>query len=136
VAHRLAMTHRPVNLSAGIRVVSGVYHIQNVNAYDSRLKQWMRRFLGVATKDLQNYLGWRRWLERWGEHDSPLVALQAALGRENQLQLLIQTSPLFFQQSENLSSKPISSALELDARECRIRCHETGGLGVWQRFTE
>jgi transposase-like protein len=89
VAHQLGITHRPVNLAAGIRVIAGVYHIQNVNAYDSRLKQWMRRFHGVATKYLENYLGWRRWLERWGEHNSPLVGLQAALGRENQFQLLM-----------------------------------------------
>lgn len=91
VAHSLGITHRPVNLSAGIRVIDGVYHIQNVNAYDSRLKQWMKRFHGVATKYLENYLGWRRWLERWGEHNSPIAGLQAALGRENQFQLLMQT---------------------------------------------
>lgn len=72
-------------------MIAGVYHIQNVNAYDSRLKQWMRRFHGVATKYLENYLGWRRWLERWGEQNSPLVGLQIALGRENQFQLLMQT---------------------------------------------
>jgi transposase-like protein len=70
VARLLGITHRPVNLSAGVRVVAGVYHIQNVNAYDSRLKQWMLRFHGVATKYLENYLGWRRWLERWGDHNS------------------------------------------------------------------
>jgi hypothetical protein len=51
----------------------------------------MRRFHGVATKYLENYLGWRRWLERWGEHNSPVIALQAALGRENQFQLMTQT---------------------------------------------
>jgi hypothetical protein len=39
---------------------AGVYHIQNVNVCDSRLKQWMGRFHGVATKYLENYLGWRR----------------------------------------------------------------------------
>jgi len=91
VACKLGVTHRPVNLAAGVRVVAGVYHIQNVNAYDSRLKQWMGRFHGVATKYLENYLGWRRWLERWGEHNSPIIALQAALGRENQFQLITQT---------------------------------------------
>ena len=41
----------------GCRVVDKVYHIQNVNAYDSRLKGWMQRFSGVATKYLPNYLG-------------------------------------------------------------------------------
>ena len=80
VAHSLGITHRPVNLSAGIRVIAGVCHIQNVNACDSRLKQWMKRFHGVATKYLENYLGWRRWLERWGGHNSPIIGLQAALG--------------------------------------------------------
>jgi transposase-like protein len=40
-----------------------VYHIQNVNAYDSRLKGWMFRFRGVATKNLSNYLGWHRYLD-------------------------------------------------------------------------
>ena len=41
-----------------------VFHIQNVNAYHSRLKGWMRRFHGVATKYLPNYLGWRRMFEK------------------------------------------------------------------------
>ena len=43
----------------------GVWHVQNVNAYDSRLKGWMRRFHGVATKYLHHYLGWRRLLDRF-----------------------------------------------------------------------
>jgi len=44
---------------------SGVWHVQNVNAYDRRLKGWMRRFYGVATKYLHNYLGWQRLLDRF-----------------------------------------------------------------------
>jgi transposase-like protein len=36
------------------------FHINNVNAYHSRLKEWMHHFHGVATKNLPNYLGWRR----------------------------------------------------------------------------
>lgn len=63
-AKEMGIAHRPVNLSAGLRVVAGVYHIQNVNAYDSRLKNWMRRFHGVATKYLDSYLGWFRTLDR------------------------------------------------------------------------
>ncbi len=35
-------------------------HINNVNAYHSRLKQWLARFNGVATTNLPSYLGWRR----------------------------------------------------------------------------
>lgn len=63
-ARTMGVAHRPVNLSAGIRVVAGVYHVQNINAYDSRLKGWMRRFHGVATKYLDSYLGWFRTIER------------------------------------------------------------------------
>ena len=41
-AKALGVDHRPVNVSAGQRVIAGAFHIQNVNAYDSRLKTWMR----------------------------------------------------------------------------------------------
>ena len=69
VAREMGIVHRPVNLAQGIRVIAGVYHIQNVNAYDSRLKEWMHRFHGVATRYLANYLGWRRLIER--SHNVP-----------------------------------------------------------------
>jgi len=59
----------------------GVFHIQNVNAYDSRLKNWMIRFHGVATKYLANYLGWRRMLERYQKSISPELCLMEAIGR-------------------------------------------------------
>jgi hypothetical protein len=39
--------------------VTGALHIQNVNAYHSRFKEWLRRFHGVASHYLSNYLGWR-----------------------------------------------------------------------------
>lgn len=84
VAKGMEIVHRPVNLAAGIRVVAGVYHVQNVNAYDSRLKEWMRRFHGVATCYLPNYLGWRRLIDRFHGTLSPTTALRAALGIEVQ----------------------------------------------------
>ena len=51
-ADHFGIAHIALNLSAGQRTW-GIYHIQNVNNYGSRLKGWMRRFNGVATK----YLG-------------------------------------------------------------------------------
>ena len=33
-------------------------------AYAARLKDWMRRFNGVATRYLENYLAWHRGLDR------------------------------------------------------------------------
>src|SRR5271157_4032676 len=47
------------------------FHINNVNGYHSRFKDWMRRFHGVATKNLPNYLGWRRTLEALGQQANP-----------------------------------------------------------------
>jgi transposase-like protein len=43
--------------------VKGVYHIQNVNSYHSRLKGWINRFNGVATKYLDHYLCWFQFLD-------------------------------------------------------------------------
>lgn len=80
-ARETGIAHRPINVQQGIRVVDGVFHIQNVNAYDSRLKTWMRRFHGVATKYLEHYLGWRRLLERYREAISPALCLNEAAGR-------------------------------------------------------
>lgn len=57
-----------------------VYHIQNVNAYDSRLKGWMFRFRGVATKNLPNYLGWHRYLDVPTSKPTPRRFLTGALG--------------------------------------------------------
>lgn len=90
-ARDLGLTHRAVNLTAGIRVVGGAYHIQNVNAYDSRLKQWMARFHGVATRYLEHYLGWRRFLERLGPDITPEKSLEVVLAREKHFQLLTAT---------------------------------------------
>jgi transposase-like protein len=88
VARTMGLTHRAINVQKGIRVVDGAFHIQNVNAYDSRLKQWMARFHGVATKYLENYLGWRRMIERYRQSISPAVCLSEALGRWQSQQLM------------------------------------------------
>jgi transposase-like protein len=56
------------------------FHINNVNAYHGRLKEWMRRFHGVATKNLPNYLGWRRAIEAWGGRASPENWIFSAIG--------------------------------------------------------
>ena len=55
---------KTVNVSQKQHVTQGIYHIQHVNAYDSRLKNWIKHFHGVATKYLDHYLGWLRLLDR------------------------------------------------------------------------
>ena len=41
----------------------GIYHIQHINAFHSKLKEWMYRFHSVATKYLINYMYWFKWLQ-------------------------------------------------------------------------
>lgn len=65
-ARRHGIAHETVNASAGERVrrtAQGAIHIQNVNAYHARLKGWLMPFRGVASRYLENYLGWRRALD-------------------------------------------------------------------------
>lgn len=81
VARESGIAHRPINAQQGIRALDGGFHIQNVNAYDSRLKIWTRRFHGVATTYLEHYLGWRRLLERYRDTISPGLCLNEAAGR-------------------------------------------------------
>ncbi len=78
-AREIGIEHRAVIASTCRHVVDGVFHIQNVNAYTSRLKGWMRRFNGVATRYLPSYLGWRRMLEREGESLTPRRLLACAI---------------------------------------------------------
>jgi transposase-like protein len=77
-ARKAGIAHRAVNLTAGVRV-AGALHVQNVNAYHSRFKQWLRRFHGVASRYLPNYLGWR-WALDGDRISSPEMLLRSALG--------------------------------------------------------
>ncbi|MDL2356645.1 MAG: IS1595 family transposase [Pseudomonadota bacterium] len=77
-AREAGIVHRAVNLSAGVRV-DGAWHVQNVNAYHSRIKEWLRQFHGVASRYLSNYLGWR-WAVDGGRIGTAEVLLRSALG--------------------------------------------------------
>jgi len=76
--------HKRVVRNDGIYVVDKVFHIQNLNAYISRLKIWMTRFNGVATKYLSNYLTWRKLLEEKMNNDSEEFILRCALAKNDQ----------------------------------------------------
>ena len=65
-ARKHGIAHQAVNLRAGVRArrgLAGAIHVQNVNAYHQRFRQWLSRFRGVASRYLPNYLGWRRALD-------------------------------------------------------------------------
>ena len=80
LARRLGLVHVGLNVSAGERVRDGIYHIQNVNGWTSSLKLWMRRFKGVASKNLPIYLGWRRLIESHGSALTDRAFVAAAVG--------------------------------------------------------
>ena len=80
-AREAGITHAAVNLHAGERV-RGEMHVQNVNGYHRRFRQWLARFNGVASRYLPNYLGWRWALD--GERiNSAEHLLRAAMGMFN-----------------------------------------------------
>lgn len=62
-----------------------------VNAYGSRLRQWMAKFHGVATRYLASYLGWHRVIDRLGQNVTPTLCFQMSLGKTRQFQQLITT---------------------------------------------
>ncbi len=58
------LKHETINLSKEGYVKKGIYHFQHVNSYHKRLKDWMQRFQGVATKYLDNYTYWFNFLQQ------------------------------------------------------------------------
>ena len=51
-----------VQLATG-KSKKGFFHIEHINNYHSRLKEFIRPFKGVATKYLNNYLVWYNLVE-------------------------------------------------------------------------
>lgn len=80
-ARHLGVEHHAINASAGQHAV-GAWHINNVNGYHSRLKNWLRRFNGVASDYLRHYFGWFRAQDRFRQVGglTPAALLALALG--------------------------------------------------------
>ena len=76
---RQGITQKVVHNCQAERVM-GAYHIQYVNGYNHRLKAWLARFHCLAIHDLNNYLGWRKLLERYGKTVSIKAYLHEDLG--------------------------------------------------------
>ena len=62
----------------------GIYHVQSVNSYQGRLKQWLAPFRGVATKYLHRYLAWHVIHERVSRL-SPRAARRVLVGNSAEL---------------------------------------------------
>jgi transposase-like protein len=89
------ITHKTIMASHNQRVTEKIYHVQNVNNMDKRLRDFMRPRNGVATKYLQNYLNWFLALEkikdsinRHAQFATIIISAQQALKAYVQIDLL------------------------------------------------
>lgn len=91
ITQQAGAVHRSVNITPGQRGINSIHHIQNVNAYNSRLKQWIARFHDVATRHLGSYLGWHRMIDCLSQSITPTVYLLSSIGKIRQFQQVIRT---------------------------------------------
>src|ERR1035441_787950 len=77
-AAALGVSHEALNQTAGERV-RGDLHIQTVNSRHERLKDFLRRHRGIATKYLDSYLRWFH-LAVLPRQPTPRAVLAAAAG--------------------------------------------------------
>lgn len=47
----------------------GIYHINNVNNYHSLLKDFLRKFKGVSSRYLNEYLSWFKFIRQKNDTD-------------------------------------------------------------------
>jgi len=71
--------HGALQWAKGEHVRKDIVHIKNATAYQQRLREWIYgHFRGVATKYMDNYLGWLRELQEFKEPIEPLIILLRA----------------------------------------------------------
>lgn len=64
-------THRPVNVAAGRRIIAGVYHIRNVNAYIGRSSAGCDTFVASpAANPTASWDGFAPWIGRFAPRSS------------------------------------------------------------------
>ena len=85
-----------VQIKGGKGSVKGIYHIQHLNAYHSRLKTFLARLKGVSTKYLNNYLTWVNVLE----------GVCGGLAQKALTLIDYAASALFAETSANVSNRP------------------------------
>ena len=85
-AQQANIAHRPIQVEPAVPARGGslhaALHMQNVKQYQDRFRHWLRHFRGVATRYLENYLGWR-WAIDGKRIANAECFLRAALGNFN-----------------------------------------------------
>lgn len=69
-AKEKGLEHYRIKSDDGKYVIKGLYYIQNVNNFHSRMKKWIDRFKGVSTKYLDNYLAWFLFIDSRGNEST------------------------------------------------------------------
>lgn len=69
------LRHGSLSIAKQEKVKRDIVHIENVLKYQRNLIIWMKRFRGVATKYLHNYLSWYRELDEFEFNISPEIVL-------------------------------------------------------------
>lgn len=67
------LDHKRLVASSGERVIETIYHIQTLNNWMMRFKQWLKQFNGVGSIYLDNYLSWFRKMDQAELEDSWVV---------------------------------------------------------------
>jgi transposase-like protein len=80
-AVRAGISHCVLNSRRRTRLPNHM-HLQEVDGYQKRFQHWLAHFRGVATRYLDNYLGWH-WAIDHGRLDSAAQMLRAALASPN-----------------------------------------------------
>ena len=64
--------------------IRGIYHIQTVNNFHTRLRRFLRRHNGVSTKYLNHYVGLFAWIENHKAIEEPLEnSLKKCISKES-----------------------------------------------------
>ncbi|GIM28564.1 transposase [Clostridium polyendosporum] len=80
--------HFAIDLSLGYKPIKGgyhkegIYHIQHISSLRSKFKKWIYKFHGVATKYLNNYIYWFKWLQYY-KNDKDIVKIKNLIVQSN-----------------------------------------------------
>ena len=85
-----------VQIKGGKGTVKGIFHIQHLNAYHSRLKKFLASLKGVSTKYLNNYLTWV----------NVLGTVRGGLAQKAMALIEHAASALFSETSANVPNRP------------------------------
>lgn len=74
----IKVRHGVIDRGKGVFFNKEIVHLENIMSYHVGFLLWMKRFYGVASSYLKNYLAWYRMLDEYKMHPTIDVVLQRA----------------------------------------------------------